>query len=84
MSTYDISQCPACRLVSVGPKTVQRTPEPDNLDIRTRMREIASERRGFGYCRIGLMLKRERVTMNEKELRRLYSEKGLAVKRCRG
>lgn len=48
------------------------------------MREIASERRYFGYRRIGLMLEREGIRMNHKKLRRLYAEEGLAVKRRRG
>ncbi len=48
------------------------------------MREIAGERRRFGYRRIGLMLEREGITMNHKKLRRLYTEEGLAVKRRRG
>ena len=48
------------------------------------MREIAAERRRFGYRRIGLMLEREGVTMTHKMLRRLYAEAGLAVKQRRG
>lgn len=48
------------------------------------MREIAAERRRFGYRRIGLMLEREGTVMNHKKLRRLYGEEGLAVKRRRG
>lgn len=48
------------------------------------MHEIASERRRFGYRRIGLMLEREGIKMNHKKLRRLYAEEGLAVKRRRG
>ena len=48
------------------------------------MREIASERRRFGYRRIGLMLAREGLTMNHKKLMRLYKEEGLVVKRRRG
>lgn len=48
------------------------------------MREIASERRRFGYRRIGLMLAREGIVMNHKKLRRLYREEGLAVRRRRG
>lgn len=64
MERHDISQRRACRLVSVDPKTVRRERIPDCPEIRQRMREIASERRRFGYRRIGLMLEREGMTMN--------------------
>ena len=84
MSRHAISQRRACRLVGVDPKTMRREPVPDNPEIRKRMREIAGERRRFGYRRIGLMLEREGITMNHKKLRRLYREEGLAVKRRRG
>lgn len=84
MSKFDISQRRACRLVDVDPKTVRREPVPDHPEVRDRMREIAAERRRFGYRRIGLMLEREGITMTHKKLRRLYSEEGLAVKRRRG
>ena len=84
MSRHGLSQRRACLLVGVDPMTVRREPEPDNPQVRARMREIAAERRRFGYRRIGLMLEREGITMNHKKLRRLYAEEGLAVKRRRG
>ncbi len=84
MADYDVSQRRACRLVGVDPKTVRRERVPDSPEIRTRMHEIATERRRFGYRRIGLMLEREGICMNHKKLRRLYKEEGLAVKRRRG
>lgn len=84
IETYEISQRRACRLVSVDPKTVRREAVPGNPQIRARMSEIAASRRRFGYRRIGLMLAREGITMNQKKLRRLYKEEGLAVKRRRG
>lgn len=81
MSRHGLSQRRAGRLVGVDPKTVRREPDPDNPEIRARMREIAGERRRFGYRRIGLMLEREGMKMNHKKLRRLYREENLAVKR---
>ena len=72
MSRHGLSQRRACRLVGVDPKTVRREPDPDNPEIRARMREIAGQRRRFGYRRIGLMLEREGMKMNHKKLRRLY------------
>lgn len=84
MAGHGLSQRRACRLVGVDPKTVRRDPEPDNPEIRARMRAIASERRRFGYRRIGVMLEREGFTMNHKKLRRIYREEGLSVRRRRG
>lgn len=84
MADYDVSQRRACRLVGVDPKTVRRERVPDCPEIRQRMRQIASERRRFGYRRIGQMLEREGIMMNQKKLRRLYKEEGLSVRRRRG
>ena len=64
MSKFEISQRRSCRLVGVDPKTVRRERAPDHPEIRVRMREIAAERRRFGYRRIGLMLEREGIVMN--------------------
>lgn len=35
------------------------------------MREVAGQRRAFGYRRIGIMLERQRMIMNYKKLDRL-------------
>lgn len=43
-----------------------------------------SERRRFGYRRLGLLLRREGVVMNHKRLRRLYCEERLQVRRRGG
>ncbi len=48
------------------------------------MREIAGERRRFGYWRNWVLLEREGMTMNHKKFYRLYREEGLAVKWRRG
>ncbi len=48
------------------------------------MRELAAERRRFGYRRLHFMLAREGVTMNQKRFWRLYREEGLPVRRRGG
>src|SRR3546814_7520121 len=56
----------------------------DDGDLRSRVREIAAERRRFGYRRLGIMLAREGLVMNHKKLLRLYREENLRVRRRRG
>ena len=82
MAERSFSQRRACALALVDPKTVRRDPEPDNPDIR--LRQLAGERRRFGYRRLGVLLEREGIAMNGKKLFRLYSEEGLSVRRRRG
>ena len=84
MRDYQISQRRACVLIGVDPKTVRRERPQDHTEIRAEMREIAAQRRRFGYRRVGVMLERKGMIMNYKKLYRLYSEEGLSVRRRRG
>ncbi|MFN5998720.1 MAG: IS3 family transposase [Paracoccaceae bacterium] len=84
MKGHPISQRRACVLIGVDPKTVRREHPPDNPEIRLEMNKIAEKRRRFGYRRIGVMLERVGMVMNEKKLYRIYREEGLSVRRRRG
>ena len=84
MRDYQVSQRRACVLIGVDPKTVRRERPPDHAEIRQEMREIAAQRRRFGYRRVGVMLERKGHIMNHKKLYRLYREEGLSVRRRRG
>jgi putative transposase len=84
MREHDFSQRRACRLIEVDPKTVRRQARADAPEVRQRLRELAGERRRFGYRRLGILLAREGMGMNHKKLLRLYREEGLAVRRRRG
>ena len=51
--------------------------------LRERLRELANQRRRFGYRRLHILLRREGVLINRKKTQRLYREEGLAVRRRR-
>ena len=56
----------------------------DDAAIRTQLKELAAERRRFGWRRLKLLLEREGIRMNHKKLRRLYTEERLQVRRRGG
>lgn len=84
MARHGFSQRRACRLIEVDAKTVRRRPCADAPVERQRLRELAGERRRFGYRRLGILLAREGMHMNPKKLLRLYREENLGVRRRRG
>ena len=53
----------------------------DAPEVRQRLRDLAGERRRFGYRRLGILLAREGMVMNHKKLLRLYREEGLKNRR---
>lgn len=57
---------------------------PDDAVLRLRLKELAAQRRRFGYRRLDQMLKREGTKVNLKKIRRLYSEEQLQVRRRGG
>jgi len=61
-----------------------RCRRPEDTAIRERLRELAAERRRFGYRRLGWMLAREGRSINHKKLYRIYREERLMVRRRRG
>ena len=75
----------ACRLVGLEPKTYRYAPtRPDDSALRQRLKELASERRRFGYRRLHLLLRREGIVLNWKKLYRLYREERLTVRKRGG
>ena len=61
-----------------------RSTRPDDRQLRRRLRELAGERRRFGYRRLHIMLAREGVAVNRKKLYRLYKEERLVVRKRGG
>jgi len=80
-----LSQVRACRLVGLNRSSMNYRPRrPDDALLRQRLRELAAERRRFGYRRLGWLLEREGHVLNRKKLYRLYREEKLMVRRRKG
>jgi putative transposase len=80
-----LSQVRACRLVGLNRSSMNYRPRrPDDSLLRQRLRELAAQRRRFGYRRLGWLLEREGHVLNRKKLYRLYREEKLMVRRRRG
>ncbi len=78
-----VSERRACQLVGVSRSTLRYEPARSEEDqqLRSKIVELAQERRRFGYRRIHALLRRDGVAVNHKRVYRLYREANLAVKR---
>ena len=52
--------------------------------MREKLRDLAHQRRRFGYRRLHILLRRDGITINRKKTQRLYREEGLTVRRRKG
>jgi putative transposase len=85
MEERGYSQRRACDLAGIDPRVYRyRSTRGDDDVVRSRLRELASERRRFGYRRLHILLKREGFDLNWKKLYRLYKEERLTVRKRGG
>lgn len=81
MRTYSFSERRACKLSSLDRSSFRYKAKPDkNMDLRTRLRELAEQRRKFGSPRLHVLLQREGHIINHKRVERLYREEGLSLR----
>ena len=74
-----------CAVVGANRKSMRyRSCRADDGDLRSRLRELAQQRRRFGYRRLHILLRRDGITINRKKTQRLYREEGLTVRRRKG
>lgn len=84
-TAYEVSQRRACEAMSIDRSSVRyRSRRPDDGALRKRLKELAAERRRFGYRRLHILLRREGLHMNHKKLRRIYRDEKLQVRRRGG
>lgn len=60
-----------------------RSRRPPDTELRARLRELANERRRFGYRRLIILLRREGEPSGVNRIHRLYREEGLCVRKRR-
>ena len=71
---YGVSERRACAAMVVDRSTIRyESKRPDDTELRDQVKQIASERRRFGYLRIHVLLERESIQVNLKKLRQIYS-----------
>lgn len=84
-TSYEVSQRRACETIAADRTSVRyRSRRADDAELRSRLKELAFERRRFGYRRLHILLRREGTVVNHKKLRRLYREEKLQVRRRGG
>ena len=77
-----MSEQRACAVVGADRTSVRyRSCREDDGGLRSRLRELAQQRRRFGYRRLHILLRQDGITINRKKTQRLYREEGLTVRR---
>jgi len=70
VTTCEVSQRRACEVVRAPNSMVRcRHRRPDDAALRARLKDLASERRRFGYRRLNQMLKGDGTVVNLKNVR---------------
>jgi len=84
-SKFEMSERRACTVIAADRTMVRyRSCRPADTELRARLRELANERRRFGYRRLFILLRRAGEPSGINRIYRLYREEGLMVRRRRG
>jgi putative transposase len=85
VEVHEMSERRACHVISADRSSIRyRARRPDDAQLRSRLRQLAQQRRRFGYRRLHVLLKREGCEVNRKRIQRLYVEEKLQVRRRGG
>jgi transposase InsO family protein len=81
---FGLSERRACRIAGADRKMIRyQSRRPPDTALRTRLRDLANERRRFGYRRLFILLRREGEPSGLNRIYRLYREEGLTVRKRR-
>ena len=81
-NVVQMSERRACILVSADRKMIRyRSRRPPDVELRTRLRDLANRRRRFGYRRLFILLREQGEPSGINRIYRLYREEGLTVRK---
>ena len=78
---WHMSERRACGLIELSRMVLRYASRRDDTTLRVRLRELAAQRRRWGYRRLRVLLLREGMVVNHKRVYRIYREEGLSVRR---
>ena len=77
-----MSERRACTLVAADRKMIRyRSRRPPDVELRARLRDLANQRRRFGYRRLFILLREQGEPSGINRIYRLYREEGLTVRK---
>lgn len=77
---FGLSENKACKLVGMSRSSFNYSPRKNDGEITERLKELASEKRRYGYRRLHILLRREGFVVNRKRTQRIYRELGLSIR----
>jgi len=84
-NVLQMSERRACTLVAADRKMIRyRSRRPPEIELRTRLRDLANQRRRFGYRRLFILLREQGEPSGVNRIYRLYREEGLTVPQAQG
>jgi transposase InsO family protein len=80
-----MSERRACAVIAADRKMIRyQSRRPPERELRARLRDLANERRRFGYRRLFILLRRDGELSGINRIYRLYREEGLGVRKRKG
>lgn len=82
---FQMSERRACSVLAADRKMIRyRSRRRPETELRERLRDLANERRRFGYRRLFILLRREGEASGINRIYRLYREEGLGMRKRKG
>ena len=79
-----ISERRACEIIEADRTRIRyRSRRPPDTELRTQLRDLANERKRFGYRRLFVLLRQSGEASGINRIYRLYREEGLSVRKRR-